>query len=187
MFGRRNRRVAQGASKKGVFMGDGYDAEEALSASFAFASKRALLLDRLERALILALVAGFFYRLLPDVEAYTSNLLIMVSEGLTAVFILIRRPGPAVNTGYAWAIAIAGTCMPLMVSPGGLQVLPPVLPLAMMVAGLLCSISAKIFLRRSFGIVPANRGVQREGPYRFVRHPIYFGYLVTQLGFLSLP
>ena len=56
----------------------------------------------------------------------------------------------------------------------------------MMVAGLMCSISAKIFLRRSFGIVAANRGVQREGPYRALRHPIYFGYLITQAGFLSI-
>ena len=52
--------------------------------------------------------------------------------------------------------------------------------------GLLCSISAKIFLRRSFGIVPANRGVQREGPYRVVRHPIYFGYLLAQIGFFCV-
>jgi len=62
---------------------------------------------------------------------------------------------------------------------------PPAVAVGFMTTGLLCSISAKIFLRRSFGIVPANRGIQCEGPYKIVRHPIYFGYLLAQIGFLS--
>ena len=36
----------------------------------------------------------------------------------------------------------------------------------------------------SFGIVPANRGVVARGPYTFVRHPIYAGYLLTHAAFL---
>ena len=39
-------------------------------------------------------------------------------------------------------------------------------------------------LGRSFGIVPANRGVVDSGPYLLVRHPIYAGYLVTHVAFL---
>ena len=45
-------------------------------------------------------------------------------------------------------------------------------------------ISGKLFLRRSFGIAPANRGIKRDGVYRFVRHPIYAGYLFTHIGIL---
>ena len=44
--------------------------------------------------------------------------------------------------------------------------------------------TAKIFLGRSFGLLPAQRGVVTAGPYRFVRHPIYFGYLIGHVGFL---
>jgi protein-S-isoprenylcysteine O-methyltransferase Ste14 len=44
-------------------------------------------------------------------------------------------------------------------------------------------IAGKITLGRSFGIVPANRGIVIAGPYGFVRHPIYAGYLLTHVGF----
>ena len=39
-------------------------------------------------------------------------------------------------------------------------------------------------LGRSFGVVPANRGVVVRGPYALVRHPIYTGYLITHAAFL---
>jgi protein-S-isoprenylcysteine O-methyltransferase Ste14 len=39
-------------------------------------------------------------------------------------------------------------------------------------------------LGRSFGLVPANRGIVSSGLYRVVRHPIYLGYLVTHCGFV---
>jgi protein-S-isoprenylcysteine O-methyltransferase Ste14 len=45
-------------------------------------------------------------------------------------------------------------------------------------------ISGKLALGRSFGLVPANRGVVVQGPYTVVRHPIYLGYLVTHAAFL---
>ena len=143
-------------------------------------------LDMFERAIVVLLTILFLARLIPHLGDGPYNLLIMVSEGMTALFMVIRRPGPMATTLYAWLIAMVGTWSPLLVMPGGLQLLPEPVATAMMVAGLMCSISAKIFLRRSFGIVAANRGVQREGPYRAVRHPIYFGYLITQAGFLSI-
>ena len=34
-------------------------------------------------------------------------------------------------------------------------------------------------LGRSFGVVAANRGIKSRGPYSFVRHPIYLGFLVA--------
>ena len=37
---------------------------------------------------------------------------------------------------------------------------------------------------RSFGLVPANRGMVDRGPYALVRHPIYAGYLISHVGFL---
>ena len=43
-------------------------------------------------------------------------------------------------------------------------------------------IAGKITLGRSFGIVPANRGVVTAGR-TLVRHPIYTGYLVSHLAF----
>ena len=53
-----------------------------------------------------------------------------------------------------------------------------------MLIGIGINIWAKLSLRRSFGVVAANRGVKTRGPYSFIRHPMYFGYVVTQLGFI---
>jgi protein-S-isoprenylcysteine O-methyltransferase Ste14 len=50
--------------------------------------------------------------------------------------------------------------------------------------GLMLVVVGKITLGRSFGLVPANRGVVVRGPYTFVRHPIYTGYLITHAAFL---
>jgi protein-S-isoprenylcysteine O-methyltransferase Ste14 len=52
-------------------------------------------------------------------------------------------------------------------------------------AGILWAIASKIVLGRSFGWLPADRGIVSAGPYRIVRHPVYFGYLITHVGFLS--
>ncbi len=145
---------------------------------------RAVSLDLAERGFVLLLMLLFMMRLAPAVGSGACNILIGVSEGLSAILILARRPGAVIATPYAWAISIGGTCAPLLVAPGGLRLVPGTAPLVLMAVGLAFSISAKAFLRRSFGILPANRGVRREGPYRIVRHPMYAGYALTHLGFL---
>lgn len=146
---------------------------------------RAVLLDFAERAIVLAMAALFFSRMAATIgNGNVVNLLITVSEGMTAVFVLIRRPGRIATTPYAWSIAFVGTCAPLMVAPQGLHLVPTAVSVTAMVAGLTLSIAGKAFLFRSFGIVPANRGIQKGGPYGLVRHPIYLGYLFAHLGYL---
>ncbi len=43
---------------------------------------------------------------------------------------------------------------------------------------------AVLNLGRSFGIVPANRGIKTKGLYALVRHPIYSLYILYDIGFL---
>jgi protein-S-isoprenylcysteine O-methyltransferase Ste14 len=50
--------------------------------------------------------------------------------------------------------------------------------------GAVVVVGAFLSLNRSFGIAPENRGVKTKGLYRFVRHPMYAGYLLTETGFL---
>jgi protein-S-isoprenylcysteine O-methyltransferase Ste14 len=145
----------------------------------------ALLLDFAERALVFAMIIGFNIRILPHYSESICYLLIMVSEGVTALMILIRRPGKTLNTVYGWTLAVLGTFAPLLIAPTHMTLIPSSVAAAIMTVGLFCAISAKLFLRRSFGIVPANRGIEREGPYKLVRHPIYLGYVIANIGFLS--
>ena len=51
--------------------------------------------------------------------------------------------------------------------------------------GLLVVIAGKLSLGRSFGLMPANRGIVSTGLYRLVRHPIYLGYLITHDAFVA--
>lgn len=145
---------------------------------------RSLFFDLSERLITVLLAVPFliaFARVLPSHPHYV---LTAISEGLSVVFVLIRRPGAFAITPYAFLIAIMGTGMSLLVRPGGEALLPAGATMAIMAAGVAISVSAKLFLNRSFGIVAANRGVKRGGPYRVVRHPMYAGYILTQFGFL---
>jgi protein-S-isoprenylcysteine O-methyltransferase Ste14 len=56
---------------------------------------------------------------------------------------------------------------------------------AVQVVGVTLQLGASLSLGRSFGLVPANRGVKTGGLYRIVRHPFYFAYLVNQAGYLA--
>ena len=52
------------------------------------------------------------------------------------------------------------------------------------VAGLFFQLYAKLSLGRSFGVLPATRRLITVGAYRWLRHPIYAGYLIAHIGFL---
>jgi protein-S-isoprenylcysteine O-methyltransferase Ste14 len=64
--------------------------------------------------------------------------------------------------------------------------LPPFVGAVVLVMGMLFQLHAKVILGRSFGCVPANRGLKAAGPYRFVRHPMYAGYLLSDVGFFLM-
>ncbi len=60
----------------------------------------------------------------------------------------------------------------------------PAIALIIQLVGILIQGYSKIALGRSFGVVAANRGVKVAGPYQYVRHPMYAGYLVAHLAFI---
>jgi protein-S-isoprenylcysteine O-methyltransferase Ste14 len=112
--------------------------------------------------------------------------IIILSEGAIIFFLLIRRPTENISLRpQDWAVALIGTLGPLLVTkapePQNLAV-----GAFLLLFGMITQLSAKFSLRRSFGLVAANRGVKTGGAYRYVRHPMYLGYMISHVGFLLL-
>jgi len=146
---------------------------------------RAIFADAIERLALVLLYAPFVLALAATLPSHPWWVLVAISESLAVVLILIRKPGTMALAPYPFLIGFAGTALPLFIRPvEGAALIPSALTATLMVAGLAVNIAAKLFLNRSFGVVAANRGVKRGGPYRLVRHPMYLGYFATQLGFL---
>lgn len=141
------------------------------------------LADRVERFVLIGLLGLLAYRLVPDVGSNPVNLLYLVSETMVIIMVTFRRTANEISRRSAdWAIGFAGTLLPLIVVRSDGAVLADGSMLLLLGFGV--AISAKLSLRRSFGVVAANRGVRTGGLYGLVRHPMYLGYFLTHLGFL---
>lgn len=143
-------------------------------------------LDTFEQVVVLALYVWLLLRLWSGVssEVTLAVPLLLLSEGIVAVFVLIRKPTETVSTNIGdWFIAFSATLFPLLVSRGGESQMLYV-GLFIMIFGFITHVGAKLSLFRSFGIVPANRGVKVKGLYAVVRHPMYAGYFLTHIGYL---
>jgi protein-S-isoprenylcysteine O-methyltransferase Ste14 len=152
--------------------------------------RRDWVLDAVERLSVLLLYTCMVARMPAGLMASRSfgDLMLLVGEGLVVVFFLIRhRTSDISRSPFEWFLAAAATWVPLIVVPGGKEgaILPRV-AVAVMLVGVLVQFAAKLTLARSFGMVPANRGLKTSGPYGVVRHPMYGGYFLMQLGFLAL-
>lgn len=143
-------------------------------------------LDRLEQLAIVPLWALLVNRVLHSTNPFAP--LVLLAETCVVIFVLIRRPSQAISVNLGdWMLAATATAAPLLIQPG-LDLFPTLAPLglALVMVGNVVQVWAKLFLRRSFGIAPANRGIKNTGPYRFVRHPMYAGYLWVHIGIMIL-
>lgn len=143
-----------------------------------------LAIDWGERLFVVLLAIPFLLAFASALPTHPNSILLAISELLTVAFILIRRPGEVSIAPYPVLIAMGGSAFPLLVRPGGTSLLASEITSIIMLCGLVISIASKLYLNRSFGCFAANRGVKVGGPYRIVRHPMYLGYIITQVGFL---
>ena len=118
---------------------------------------------------------------------HVTGLLLLVGESLVVVLTIVRRRAIAVDRSAAAAIMTAVSLVgPVLMratsEPASL--LSDHVTATLSAIGLLLVVLGKMTLGRSFGVVPANRGVVVRGPYMLVRHPIYTGYLIAHAAFL---
>ncbi|WP_394831302.1 hypothetical protein LVJ94_32810 [Pendulispora rubella] len=149
------------------------------------------LLDLAERIFVLGLYGALVVRIVESISADglgLGNLLLLPSEGLVFFFVLLRRRTRRVSARPGdWALAMVATAAPMLVRACPERALVPEFVAAFVVMmGTLVQLHAKLVLGRSFGCVPAHRGLKEAGPYRFVRHPMYAGYMLSHLAFLSM-
>ena len=145
---------------------------------------RPQVLDRTEQIGILLFWGPFAWRMLHSTNPYAAW--VMLSEFAVLIFTLLRRPTNAISVNLGdWLLACTATFAPLLLIPADPS-FPALanLGLFLLIVGNSWQCAAKLVLRRSFGIAPANRGVKVSGPYRYMRHPMYAGYLFVHVGVL---
>jgi protein-S-isoprenylcysteine O-methyltransferase Ste14 len=146
------------------------------------------LADLVARAVIIVLFSLMAIRFGSDFLATgrVTGLLLLVSEALVVVLTVVRRSAAVVDRSMRARLLTALSMLgpPLLQPAQVAALLPQSLTVGLSAVGLAIVIAGKITLGRSFGLMPANRGVVCSGLYRIVRHPIYLGYLFTHVAFL---
>ena len=114
-------------------------------------------------------------------------LLLLLSETVTFVIMLLSRR-PTMRDWHPLTIFFtlsASFLYPLFIDTApGRHLVSEDTGAVIQAIGFAWAVYAKLSLGRSFGLLPARRGVIVKGAYRWVRHPMYLGYFVTHMGFL---
>jgi protein-S-isoprenylcysteine O-methyltransferase Ste14 len=148
---------------------------------------RAVVTDLMARAMIVMLFTMLSVNLLGDFlrTGHVTGLLLLAGEALVVVLTVVRRKAMYVDrsvlAGVLTLLSVAGP--PMLRASDATSPVPDVATAMVSAIGLGLVVIGKMALGRSFGLVPANRGVVVRGPYTFVRHPIYTGYLITHVAF----
>ena len=165
------------------------DRSESASSAEDAATIRRDAADLAARTLVVALFTIMAVRLGLDFlqTGRLTGLLLLASEALVVILTVFRRVAGIVDRSLEARLLTAISMIgPPLVQPSTVGPLAPELAtVALSACGLFVVIGGKLSLGRSFGLMPANRGVVSTGLYRIVRHPIYMGYLLTHIAFLA--
>lgn len=152
-------------------------------------NRSAALSDLLARATVGVLFALLCVNLLQDFlqTRRITGLLLLASEALVVILTIFRRRAHIVDRSPEAVVTVVLSVVgpPLLrTAPTGAW-LPDALTAFISSVALGLVVLGKLTIGRSFGIAPANRGIVTAGPYLFVRHPIYTGYLVSHVAFMA--
>src|SRR5260370_13214200 len=137
----------------------------------------------------LGLAILFFGSLSPDALHYgtgVANLIWAVGAALMGVLSLVRIPPNAAMVNLRSILAVAGmTLVPAQIRPTAASVgILASCAVILELFGVVLSQVGRLYMGRSFGLPPANRGVMLTRPFRLVRHPIYLGWFILTTGYV---
>jgi protein-S-isoprenylcysteine O-methyltransferase Ste14 len=141
------------------------------------------LLERAERVIFIVALVLFC---LANLRAHQIvGLMIVATDAAAILFLLFQRSTDQMSRSVSdWTVALFGTFGGMLMRPGGAPLVPAVVVLVLTMEGVAIELAAKLSLNRRFGVAAANRGIQDRWAYRFVRHPMYLGYLLLNTAYL---
>ena len=112
----------------------------------------------------------------------------IVIQFLIIIITMVLRTTPVRITPnpWFWLLAFVVTYYGLFVAvfaQKGTAIVPGVVSNSISILALVVAVYARLSLGRSIGLVPAQRDIITRGAYRFVRHPIYTGLILSYVGF----
>jgi len=122
---------------------------------------------------------------------YTETPMLVIGQAFYTVYVLsallllaVRRRATAFTPKTIdYIYTILGVGSPLLFQPTPIAG-PLVVSAFLEFAGLVLVTGAFLSLNRSFGLAPENRGIKTAGAYKLVRHPMYMGYILAEVGFV---
>jgi protein-S-isoprenylcysteine O-methyltransferase Ste14 len=137
----------------------------------------------------LGLAALFFAAAVPSGGSHLSepaDLIWSIGMLLTGLFCITRpRPSAVMLDWRAMLSGLGAMALPALMTravPSSSGLIYQV-AVALEFGGVALSQLARVYMGRAFGVLPANRGIISTGPFRFVRHPVYLGWVLMATGF----
>ena len=135
-----------------------------------------VLLSELTNALGAAFfVFLFIIRVKQFSDGDITAILLALQSALAAFLLVMHKPVERISHPLMSLIAWLCALLPLTFDVDGVNIFYS-LP------GLLLALWSLTALGFSFSIAPEDRGIVERGPYRFVRHPMYLGEILSLLG-----
>lgn len=117
----------------------------------------------------------FALRVMQFADGGLVSILLALQSALAAFFLTMHKPVERVSHPLMTLIAWVCALLPLAFDVKHANALYSI-------PGLLLALWSLIALGFSFSIAPEDRGVVERGPYRFIRHPMYLGEMLSLLG-----